>query len=272
MDNAELAMSILGSSPSGLLQTDTVRKFHNPIIVMPAYNAASTLPATIRDIPRDCYSELILVDDCSSDKTVEIAESLGLTVIRHETNRGYGANQKTCYDTALARGADIVIMLHPDYQYDGRLIPFFIGLMETGVCHVMLGNRIRTRRETLDSGMPFYKYISNRMLTFTENMVLGQNLGDFHSGFRCYTRDVLETIPYHKNSDDFVFDSQFLAQVTYFGFRMGDAPMPCRYFDEASSINFRRSAKYGMQTLGTLVQYGLQKLGLAKFAIFNSRV
>ena len=269
---SKLDTSISKSSTSGLKQAVAVRKFHHPIIVMPAYNAASTLPATIRDIPRDCYSELILVDDCSSDNTVELAESLGLTVIRHETNRGYGANQKTCYDTALTRGADIVIMLHPDYQYDGRLIPFFIGLMETGVCQVMLGNRIRTRRETLNSGMPLYKYISNRMLTFTENMILGQNLGDFHSGFRCYTREVLETIPYHKNSDDFVFDSQFLAQVTYFGFRMGDAPMPCRYFDEASSINFRRSVKYGIQTLGTLVQFGLQKLGLAKFAIFNSTI
>ena len=263
-------MSLSGFSSSGLLRTDTARKFHKPIIVMPAYNAASTLRATIEDIPRGCYSELILVDDCSKDNTVEIAESLGITIIRHETNRGYGANQKTCYDAALERGADMVIMLHPDYQYDSRLIPFFIGLMETGVCQVMLGNRIRTRRETLESGMPLYKYLSNRMLTFTENMILGQNLGDFHSGFRCYTREVLETIPYHKNSDDFVFDSQLLVQVTYFGFRMGDAPMPCRYFDEASSINFRRSAQYGMQTLYTLVQYGLQKLGLTEFAIFNS--
>lgn len=265
-------MGLSESSASGLLETGAVREFQRPIIVMPAYNAASTLQATIGDIPRDCYSELILVDDCSSDRTVEIAESLGITVVRHDTNRGYGANQKTCYDMALERGADVVVMLHPDYQYDSRLVPFFIGLMETGVCQVMLGNRIRTRRETLESGMPLYKYVSNRMLTFVENMVLGQNLGDFHSGFRCYTREVLETIPYHKNSDDFVFDSQFLAQVTYFGFRMGDAPMPCRYFDEASSINFRRSAQYGIQTLGTLAQFGLQKLGLAKFSIFNSNV
>lgn len=263
-------MNLSDSFPSGLLQTTAARTFQTPIIVMPAYNAATTLQATIQDIPRDCCSELILVDDCSSDRTVEIAESLGITVVRHDTNRGYGANQKTCYDMALARGADIVIMLHPDYQYDSRLIPFFIGLMETGVCQVMLGNRVRTRQETLESGMPLYKYVSNRILTFTENMVLGQNLGDFHSGFRCYTREVLETIPYHENSDDFVFDSQFLAQATYFGFRIGDAPMPCRYFDQASSINFRRSAQYGIQTLGTLVQFGLQKLGLAKFAIFNS--
>jgi len=236
---------------------------------MPAYNAASTLEITIRDIPDGCYDELILVDDCSSDNTVEIAESLGLTVIRHKTNRGYGANQKTCYDTALEHGADVIIMLHPDYQYDARLIPHLIGFMEMGVCQVMLGNRIRTRKETLLSGMPLYKYISNRVLTTIENIALGQNLGDFHSGFRCYTREVLETINYHKNSDDFVFDSQFLAQAAYFGFRIGDAPVACRYFDEASSINFVRSSKYGLLTLLTLVQFGLQKCGIEKFDIFQ---
>jgi len=245
-------------------------KFEKPIIVLPAYNAASTLRTTIAEIPAGCYSELILVDDCSRDNTVEIAESLGLTVIKHKVNRGYGANQKTCYDAALERGADVIVMLHPDYQYDSRLIPHFIGFMETGVCQVMLGSRIRTRAETLQAGMPFYKYISNRALTIVENIALGQNLGDFHSGFRCYRREVLEAIPYHKNSDDFVFDSQFLAQVAYFGFRMSDAPVPCRYFQEASSINFKRSAKYGLQTLGTLIKFGLQKCKLAKFDIFDS--
>lgn len=251
------------------LQTKSVIKFKKPIIVLPAYNAASTLRATVEDIPPNCCAELILVDDYSKDDTVRIAQELGLTVIRHEENRGYGANQKTCYDAALERGADVIVMLHPDYQYDGRLIPHFLGFMETGVCQVMLGSRIRTRRETLHSGMPLYKYCSNRFLTIIENIVLGQNLADFHSGFRCYTREVLETIPYHKNSDDFVFDSQFLAQVAYFGFRMGDAPVPCRYFDEASSINFIRSSKYGLQTLQTLVQFGLQKSRLAKFDIFE---
>jgi glycosyltransferase involved in cell wall biosynthesis len=223
------------------------------IIVLPAYNAAATLKATVRDIPLECFDELILVDDCSKDDTVEIAEELGLTTIRHKVNRGYGANQKTCYDAALEHGADIIVMLHPDYQYDARLIPCFIGFIETGVCDVMLGNRIRTRVEALACGMPLYKYISNRALTITENLVLGQNLGDFHSGFRCYKREVLETIPYHKNSNDFVFDSQFLAQAEYFGFRIGDAPVPCRYFSEASSINFLKSTKYGLQTLQTLV-------------------
>ncbi|MFH1616263.1 MAG: glycosyltransferase family 2 protein [Planctomycetota bacterium] len=236
---------------------------------MPAYNAASTVEATVRDIPKGCYKEIILVDDCSRDNTVEIARSLGLTVIQRQSNGGYGANQKTCYDAALERGADVVIMLHPDYQYDSRLIPYFLGFMEAGVCQVMLGSRIRTRSETLKSGMPLYKYISNRALTIVENMVLGQNLGDFHSGFRCYTRQVLETIPYHKNSDDFVFDSQFLAQAAYFGFKIADAPVPCRYFREASSINFIRSSKYGLLTLYTLAQFCLQKCSLSKFAIFE---
>ena len=244
--------------------------FEKPIIVLPAYNAASTLKATIEEIPTGCFHEIILVDDCSSDNTVEIAESLGITVIRHQTNRGYGANQKTCYDAALDRDADAIVMLHPDYQYDSRLIPHFLGFLETGICQVMLGCRVRTRHETIQSGMPIYKYISNRFLTTVENVVLGQNLGDFHSGFRCYTRKVLETIPYHRNSDDFVFDSQFLAQVTYFGFRMGDAPIPCRYFEEASSINFARSSKYGLQTLATLGKFVLQKSHLAKFDIFQA--
>ncbi|MBN1766190.1 MAG: glycosyltransferase family 2 protein [Sedimentisphaerales bacterium] len=252
----------------GEIKTPRV-KFSKPIIVLPAYNAASTLKATIQDIPPGSYNEIILVDDCSRDNTVAIAEELGLTVIRHKKNKGYGGNQKTCYDAALERGADAVVMLHPDYQYDARLIPHFLGFMETGVCQVMLGSRIRTRQETLQAGMPVYKYLANRFLTTIENIVLGQNLGDFHSGFRCYTREVLETVPYHKNSDDFVFDSQFLAQVSYFGFRLGDAPIPCRYFDEASSINFVRSATYGLKTLETLVQFALQKWGWIKYDIFN---
>lgn len=262
-------MTEVHSERAGWRADQAVVKFQKPVIVLPAYNAASTLAATVEDIPTGCCDEVILVDDCSKDDTVAIAKSLGITVIEHQENRGYGANQKTCYDAALERGADAVVMLHPDYQYDARLIPFFLGLIETGVCQVMLGSRIRTRHETLAAGMPMYKYISNRMLTTIENIVLGQNLGDFHSGFRCYTREVLETIPYQKNSDDFVFDSQFLAQVTYYGFRMGDAPVPCRYFSEASSINFQRSAKYGLETLRTLGQFALQKMGLARFEIFT---
>ena len=246
-----------------------MQPFRNVVVVMPAYNAAATLAATFRDIPSGCCSEIILVDDASSDNTVAIARSLGITVIEHAQNRGYGANQKTCYDAARQRNADAVVMLHPDYQYDARLIPCFLGFMAAGVCDVMLGSRIRTRQETLDSGMPLYKYLSNRCLTITENVVLGQNLGDFHSGFRCYRREVLETIPYHKNSDDFVFDSQFLAQTACFGFKLADAPVPCRYFKEASSINFVRSATYGLLTLYTLAQFTLQKLRLGRFDIFE---
>ncbi|MEN6386944.1 MAG: glycosyltransferase family 2 protein [Phycisphaerales bacterium] len=238
---------------------------------MPAYNAAATLEATLKDIPAEFHKDIILVDDCSKDNTVELAKKLGLTVIAHEQNKGYGGNQKTCYKAALERGADIIVMLHPDYQYDGRLIPFFIGFLETGVCDVMLGSRIRTRKETLRSGMPLYKYLFNRMLTITENFILGQNLGDFHSGMRIYKRAVLEKIPYEINSDDFVFDSQFLAQAAYFNFKISDAPVPCRYFKEASSINFSRSARYGILTLYTMLQFILQRFKLANFKIFQSK-
>jgi glycosyltransferase involved in cell wall biosynthesis len=247
------------------------RSFSRRIVVLPAYNAASTLEATVRDIPAGAVDEIVLVDDRSRDNTVAIARSLGLTVIEHDRNRGYGANQKTCYREALARGADVIIMLHPDYQYDARLIPHFLGFLETGVCDLMLGSRIRTRHEALSSGMPVWKYVSNRLLTITENVVLGQNLGDFHSGFRVYAREVLETIPFERNSDDFVFDTQFLAQAAWFGFRLGDAPVPCRYFEEASSINFSRSVTYGLGTMATLGQYLLQRWGIGRFGIFERR-
>jgi glycosyltransferase involved in cell wall biosynthesis len=246
-----------------------VARFEKPIIVMPAYNAGKTLRRTIEDIPHGCFSEIILVDDCSKDNTVELARSLGITVITHDKNQGYGANQKTCYDAALSHGADAVVMLHPDYQYDSRTIPFFLGFLALGICDVLLGSRVRSRHEAIGSGMPVYKYVSNRFLTTFENIGMGQNLADFHSGFRCYRREVLERIPYHNNSDDFVFDTQFLAQSAYYGFRIGDAPVPCRYFDEASSINFRRSAKYGMLTMWTVMQFWLQKCHLSKFRIFE---
>jgi len=239
------------------------------VVVMPAYNAARTLEKTFRDIPAGAVDEIILVDDASSDATVEIARSLGVSVIRHDRNGGYGANQKTCYDEALKRGADIVIMIHPDYQYDSRIIPYALGFLTAGICDVVIGSRIRTRRETLDCGMPLYKYISNRLLTLIENIVLGQNLGDFHSGFRGYTRHVLETVPYHNNSNDFVFDTEFLAQASFYGLRIGDVPIPTRYFEEASSINFYRSAVYGVQTLLVMAKYLLQKTGLCRFAVFS---
>lgn len=241
------------------------------IAVMPAYNAGTTLEKTYRDIPPGSVDEVIVVDDASRDNTVEIARALGLPVIVHPRNRGYGANQKTCYDEALRRGADIVVMIHPDYQYDSRLTSLLTGFIEAGVCDVILGSRIRTRREALGSGMPVYKYIANRVLTLVENVVLGQNLGECHSGFRAYSRRVLETIPYHANSDDFVFDSQFLVQAVHFGFRLGDVPVPVRYMPEASSINLRRSVTYGLGTLWTLVRYLFHRIGLRRDPLFVAR-
>ena len=241
------------------------------IVVMPAYNAESTVEQTVRDIPDGSVDEIILVDDCSRDNTVEIAHSLGITVIEHERNAGYGANQKTCHREALARGADIVVMVHPDYQYDPRLVPFFTGYVHSGVCDVMLGCRVRTRAETLGSGMPWWKYLANRFLTTVENVALGQNLGDFHTGFRVYSRRVLETIPFENNDDGFVFDSEFLAQAAYFGFRIGDAPIPCRYFEDASSIDFVASSVYGLKTLGVLAKFWLQRWGVGSYAIFTPR-
>lgn len=239
------------------------------IAVMPAYNAASTLEKTVRDIPQGCVSDIILVDDCSTDDTVEVARSLGLTVIEHETNTGYGGNQKTCYTKALELGADIVVMIHPDYQYDSRVIAIAAELIRLGNVDVILGSRIRTRAEALQGGMPTWKYIANRCLTITENVLLGQNIGDFHSGFRAYRREVLETIPWKNNSDDFVFDTQFLAQSVAFGFRLGDIPVPVRYFAEASSINFRRSTRYGLLTLWVMFQFWLNKLRLYRARIFR---
>lgn len=240
------------------------------IVVMPAYNAEKTLERTVADIPSGWVDEIILVDDCSSDETVELARRLGLTVIVHEKNTGYGGNQKSCYAKALEMGADVVVMIHPDYQYDSRMIPAAVEILRLEICDVVLGSRIRTRYEALAGGMPGWKYIANRCLTLTENIVLGQNLGDFHSGFRAYRREVLETLPWRSNTDDFAFDSQFLAQSVYFGFKLGDVPVPVRYFDEASSINFRRCIKYGNTTLLVLFQYWLAKIGLWKSRIFES--
>ena len=239
---------------------------------MPAYNAAATLEKTLRDIPQGFADEIILVDDSSADDTVKIAKTLGLTVIAHTENRGYGANQKTCYDEALKRHADIVIMIHPDYQYDSRLAPLFAELIDRGVCDIVLGSRVRTRKECLDSGMPIYKYVSNRLLTLLENLITGQNLSEWHTGYRAYSRRALQTIPYHKNSDDFLFDSQFLIAAAYFGMKMGDLPVPCRYMSDASSVDFRSGLVYGLGTLKTAFQFMLQKLRIMKFGIFDSGV
>jgi len=236
--------------------------------VMPAYNAAATLGRTVADIPPDAVHDILLVDDGSRDGTVALARQLGLRVIEHAENRGYGANQKTCYAAALETDADIVLMIHPDYQYDSRVIPHLVGFIELGICDVVLGSRIRTRREALGGGMPVWKYLANRVLTIVENVALGQNLGDFHSGLRAYRREVLETVPFLTNSDDFVFDTQFLVQCVHFGYRLGDVPVPVRYFAEASSIGLRRSLRYGVATVATLGLYWLQRLGLARLRLF----
>ncbi len=231
------------------------------VVVMPAYNAESTLERTVDDIPKEHVDEILVVDDHSSDATVEVAHRLGLRTVVHDDNKGYGGNQKTCYGQALELGADFVVMIHPDYQYDARAIPAAVKVLELGICDVVLGNRIRTRRESLRGGMPRSKYFANRGLTMLENLLSGQNLGEWHSGFRAYNRRVLETVPYHRNSDDFVFDSQFLVQCVHFGFRLGDIPVPVRYFDEASSISLWRSITYALLTLRTFWLWYLHKLG-----------
>ena len=241
------------------------------MVVMPAYNAEKTLERTIKDIPPGTVDEVILVDDCSTDGTVALAKKLGLTVIAHDKNKGYGGNQKTCYTEALKKGADVVVMVHPDYQYDARLVPVMSGLISNDICDMVCGNRIRTRWEALDGGMPAYKYIFNRLLTVFENFVTGQNLGEWHSGLRAYSRKCLETVPWEINSDDFVFDQQFLIQAAILKLRLGDVPVAARYFPEASSINFRRSCIYGLSALVCLGQFVLQNWGLASFALFKPK-
>lgn len=264
------ASAISLTSPPGITDEGKSRKL-KIVAVMPAYNAEKTLKATIRDIPAGTVDEIILVDDVSRDNTVKVAKEIGLRVVVHERNMGYGMNQKTCYREALKDNADIVIMIHPDYQYDSRLIPYLVGLIKDGICDIMLGSRVRTRREALAGGMPTYKYLGNRLLTVIENIVLGQNLGEYHTGFRAYSRRVLETIPWENNSNDFVFDQQFLIQAAWFGFRIGEVPVPTRYFPEASSINLKRSITYGMATLVNLGRYCLAKCGL-RSSLFEKHV
>jgi glycosyltransferase involved in cell wall biosynthesis len=229
------------------------------IVVLPAYNAAKTLQKTVSDIPHEYVDEIILVDDFSNDETIDVANELNLTIERHETNRGYGANQKTCYDIALAHGADIVVMLHPDYQYDPKLIKYFVEFIRDGYFDVMLGSRIRTRREAIAGGMPRYKYFFNRALSLFENMITGHNLSEWHTGMRAYKRDVLKKIDYKNLSDDFVFDSQMLFSIVKNDFKIGDIPVPVRYFAEASSINLQRSIKYGLQTIWEAIKFIVKK-------------
>jgi glycosyltransferase involved in cell wall biosynthesis len=250
---------------------DVPPRKHKIIAVLPAFNAERTLAATLADVPVGSIDEVLLVDDGSTDRTVQVAQEMGLTVIQHPENRGYGGNQKTCYRYALERGADVVVMIHPDYQYDSRVIPHAVGIIELGICDVVLGSRIRSRQEALDGGMPVWKYVANRVLTAVENILLAQNLGDFHSGFRVYRREVLEQVPFERNSDDFVFDTQFLVQCVRLGFRLGDIPVPVRYFDEASSINFKRSCRYGLATLGFVGRYWLDRLGIRRSPLFVTK-
>ena len=232
-----------------------MKKKTKVIAVLPAYQAENTLAQTVKDIPKGVVDEIILVDDASSDKTVKIAGRLGLTVYQHQWNAGYGGNQKTCYQLALKRGADIIVMLHPDYQYDPKLIPHFVDFINGGYFDVMLGTRIRTRKEALAGGMPKYKYFANRLLSLFENVITGQNLSEWHTGMRAYRREVLESIDFMNNSNDFVFDSEVLFQIVEKGFRIGEIPVPVRYFKEASSINFTRSIRYGLGTVFTALKY-----------------
>ena len=242
------------------------------LIVMPAFNAALTLEKTFNDIPQEFRSNVLVVDDASTDDTILIAEKLGLKVIKHPKNLGYGGNQKTCYAAALKDGAEIVVMLHPDYQYDARVVGVMSQLISLKNCDIVLGNRIRTRAEALDGGMPKWKYFLNRLSTFFENFVLGQTLGDFHSGLRAYSREVLETIPFELNSDDFGFDQEFLVQAVSFGFKLGDIPVPVRYFSEASSINFKRSVQYGWVALKVIASYFLVRFKVKQDSRFVSRI
>ncbi|MCP4657374.1 MAG: glycosyltransferase family 2 protein [bacterium] len=236
---------------------------------MPAYNAAKTLERIVASIPAGCYDEIVVGDDGSHDETAEIAARLPVTLIGHATNRGYGANQKTCYRAALERGATMIVMLHPDLQYDARVIPAALDILRLGICDVVLGNRIRTRREALAGGMPWYKYLPNRGLSLIENVLAGQNLGEWHSGFRAYRREVLEEIPFERNSDDFVFDSQLLLESVHFGFKVGDLPVPVIYHAEASSIRLGPSARYALLTLWTFAVWIIHRTGLISSPLFR---
>ncbi|HHL71894.1 MAG TPA: glycosyltransferase family 2 protein [Bacteroidetes bacterium] len=242
------------------------------IIVFPAYFAEKTLSKTIAAIPKECVDAMILVDDGSTDGTYELAQKLGLIVHRHERNRGYGGNQKTCYKLALEHGADIVIMVHPDFQYDPAMVRYLVEFIDRGYFDLMLGTRIRTRREALQGGMPRYKYFANRILTFIENIISGQNLSEWHTGMRAYRREVLETIAFERFSDDFVFDTQFLFAAVQQGYRIGEIPVPVRYFAEASMIDFRRSMQYGIASLAVAGGFLWQKmLGRVKYRDFPDR-
>jgi glycosyltransferase involved in cell wall biosynthesis len=238
-------------------------------VVLPAYNAEQTLEKTVSELDRLVVDDILLVDDFSRDDTVQLAKKLGIRSFLHDQNYGYGRNQKTCYSEALKAGADVVVMLHPDYQYSPKLVPAMAAMIASEEYDVVLGSRIigGTAR---GGGMPLYKYIANRMLTLAENLCLGSKLSEFHSGYRAFARRVLEDLPLAENSDDFVFDNEMLAQTIYFNYRVGEISCPTRYFPEASSINFQRSVVYGLGVLWTAARFRLQKWGVSNFAIFGS--
>lgn len=250
---------------------ESKKKRKKIVVVMPAYNAEKTLEKTYLDIPPGLVDEVILVDDDSHDNTVDIAKKLHLSVFVHEKNLGYGGNQKTCYREALRRGADIIVMIHPDYQYDATLTDYLVSPILEDRYDIMLGSRIRSRYEALEGGMPLYKYINNRILTVIENIVLGLNLSEYHTGFRAFRKEVLEALPINSFSNDFIFDQEILISAHSAGFRMGEIAVPVRYFPEASSINFWRSLKYGFMILYTLILFILNGLGLTcKIFQFNT--
>lgn len=227
------------------------------VVIMPAYNAAKTLEKTFHDIPKDIINEIILVDDASSDKTVKIAKKLGLKVFLHPSNLGYGGNQKTCYWEALKKNPDIIVMIHPDYQYDATLTRELIYPISKGRFDIMLGSRIRSRKEALAGGMPWWKYSANRLLTMLENIILGLNLSEYHTGFRAYSVKALKKLPFMRMSNDFVFDQQILISAAANNLKIGEIPVPVRYFPEASSVNFLKSVKYGIEIVITLFAYML---------------
>ena len=237
-------------------------------VVLPAYNAATTLEMTYKEIPIEFVDDVILVDDASRDNTAEVARRLGIKTIVHEQNKGYGGNQKTCYKSALDLGADIVVMLHPDYQYTPKLITAMASMIAYGEFDAVLASRI-LGVGALQGGMPLYKYVANRFLTFFENLMLGHKLSEYHTGYRAFSREILEKLPLDANSDDFVFDNQMLVQIVWFGYRIGEVSCPTKYLEEASSINFRRSVIYGLGVLKTSILFRLNKAGLVFSSIFR---
>ena len=240
------------------------------VVVMPAYNAEKTLEKTYSELPHEYLHDVVLVDDASNDKTVSLARELGIRTIVHEENRGYGGNQKTCYGDALEAGADIVVMVHPDYQYSPKLVTAMAAMIASGEFDVVLGSRIVTG-EAVSGGMPRYKYVANRFLTLVQNMLLHIKLSEYHTGFRAFSREVIVSLPLEGNSDDFVFDNQMISQAVYYGFRVGELSCPTRYFADASSINFMRSVKYGLGVLWTSALFRLGKWGITEPRIFPAK-